>query len=537
MYLLKTRLPSLSCSLEIPAPLIVTLSAACLFLSLISLPVIALENGVGRLPFMGYNTWNAYYCNIDEDTIAIYDTAELVVSLGLKDAGYEYMNIDDCYAEKQRNSDGNIVENFPPECEISRTVYMPLDCTFIPYLATAYPYLWRCLTVGKQAFTVIRVGTPARCIPDLIKTKKGPKFIAEVSLLHSYNCRDARLFRETWGFDLLKYDNCAVPFDNIIREGMIGKFSRMANAITDLATVTGRPPMLYSICQWGRLQPWLWARNLGHSWRTTDDISATWSSIASIINQNSFHANILSDPGADPFSITPRQLEVGNKGLSYEESKTHFTVWALMKSPLLIGTNLKSISKQTLEILKNEEIIAINQDPVVGTGVIPFRWGYNPDYTNDPKHPAQYWSGQSQSGTVVMMINVHEETTDMTFRLMESPWMRAGRQYSVRDLWSHTDNGTAVREFTARSIPAHGVVALLLRDAGDEPENLWLKCAFYEWWSDNWCIDRNGTKVSSLTIPSTFKSNLLAVTFVFSTMNIFEYPMRTPRTKHIDLGC
>ncbi|KAK0444019.1 glycoside hydrolase family 27 protein [Armillaria borealis] len=487
MYLLKTRLPSLSCSLEIPAPLIVTLSAACLFLSLISLPVIALENGVGRLPFMGYNTWNAYYCNIDEDTI--YDTAELVVSLGLKDTGYEYMNIDDCYAEKQRNSDGNIVEN-----------------------AKRFPSGMRNLTDRIHA-----LGLKAGIYGD-----SGWYTCQMYPGSYQNEERDARLFRETWGFDLLKYDNCAVPFDDIIREGMIGKFSRMANAITDLATVTGRPPMLYSICQWGRLQPWLWARNLGHSWRTTDDISATWSSIASIINQNSFHAWASDFHGHNDMDI----LEVGNKGLSYEESKTHFTVWALMKSPLLIGTNLKSISNQTLEILKNEEIIAINQDSVVGTGVIPFRWGYNPDYTNDPKHPAQYWSGQSQNGTVFMMINVHEETTDMTFRLMESPWMRAGRQYSVRDLWSHTDNGTAVREFTARSIPAHGVVALLLRDTSDEPENLWPKCAFYEWWSDNWCIDRNGTKVSSLTVPSTFNSNLLALTFIFSTVNIFEYPVR-----------
>ncbi|PBK67780.1 glycoside hydrolase family 27 protein [Armillaria solidipes] len=491
MYLLKTRLPSLSCSLEIPAPLIVTLSAACLFLSLISLPVIALENGVGRLPFMGYNTWNAYYCNIDEDTI--YDTAELVVSLGLKDAGYEYMNIDDCYAEKQRNSDGNIVEN-----------------------AKRFPSGMRNLTDRIHA-----LGLKAGIYGD------SGWYTCQMYPGSYQNEERSKVHRRS--FDLLKYDNCAVPFDDIIREGMIGKFSRMANAITDLATVTGRPPMLYSICQWGRLQPWLWARNLGHSWRTTDDISATWSSIASIINQNSFHAWASDFHGHNDMDI----LEVGNKGLSYEESKTHFTVWALMKSPLLIVVRLirfryelKSISNQTLEILKNEEIIAINQDSVVGTGVIPFRWGYNPDYTNDPKHPAQYWSGQSQNGTVFMMINVHEETTDMTFRLMESPWMRAGRQYSVRDLWSHTDNGTAVREFTARSIPAHGVVALLLRGAGDEPENLWPKCAFYEWWSDNWCIDRNGAKVSSLTVPSIFNSNLLALTFVFSTVNIFEYPVR-----------
>ncbi|KAG7444754.1 glycoside hydrolase family 27 protein [Guyanagaster necrorhizus] len=487
-FTMSTRLFSASERGVLASPIVV-LSAVCFFFSLISesLPVFALENGVGRLPFMGYNTWNAYYCNIDEDTI--YETAELIVSLGLKEVGYEYMNIDDCYAEKQRNSDGDIVEN-----------------------AQRFPSGMRNLTNRIHSLG-LKTG---------IYGDSGWYTCQMYPGSYQNEERDVRLFRETWGFDLLKYDNCAVPFDDVIREGMIGKFSRMANAITDLASTTGRPPMLYSICQWGRLQPWLWARNLGHSWRTTDDISARWSSIASIINQNSFHAWASDFYGHNDMDI----LEVGNKGLSYEESKTHFTVWALMKSPLLIGTNLKSISNQTLDILKNEEIIAINQDPIVGTGIIPFRWGYNPDYTNDPRYPAQYWSGLSQNGTVFMLINVHEEATDMTFRLTESPWMRAGSQYLVRDLWTHTDNGTAVREFTAHSVPAHGVVALLLRDAGDEPENLWPKCAFYEWWSDNWCIDRNGTKVSSLSMPSTFNSNLMAVTFVFSAVNVFEYPLR-----------
>ncbi|KAK0470255.1 glycoside hydrolase family 27 protein [Desarmillaria tabescens] len=359
---------------------IVALFAVLLFLSIVSLPVSALENGFGRLPFMGYSTWNAYYCNINEDTI--YERAELIVSLGLK---YEYMNIYDCCAEKQRNSDDT--NQFPSGMQNLTDRMHFLGLYAYACFPTTDSYSWRCSAYGDSDWYTCQM------YPGSYQNEE----------------RDTRLFRETW-----------VPFDDVIHEGMIGKFSRMANAITGLATAAGRPPTLYSICQWDRLQPWLWARNLGHSWRVSS------------------------------------------------KSKTHFTTWALMKSPLLI---LKSISNQTLEILKNEEIIPINQDPVVGTG---------PDYTNDPKYPAQYWSGQIQNGTVFMMINAHEEATDMTFRLTESPWMCAGRQYSVQDLWSHTDNGTAVHEFTARSIPAHGVVAFLLRDAGDEPENLRPKCAFYE---------------------------------------------------------
>ncbi|KAK7680220.1 hypothetical protein QCA50_016729 [Cerrena zonata] len=161
-----------------------------------------------------------------------------------------------------------------------------------------------------------------------------------------------------------------------------------------------------------------------------------------------------------------------------------------MKSPLLIGTHLPEISKTSLEILKNQELLAINQDPIVGTSVAPFRWGINPNWVSNETHPAQYWSGESENGTVVMLLNTLNKPADMFFNLTESPWLRAGRKYSVRDLWAHTDNGTAIRNFTATRVPAHGVVALLLKDAGDEPEGLEPPCVWTEW-----CMDRNGTLI------------------------------------------
>jgi len=183
-------------------------------------------------------------------------------------------------------------------------------------------------------------------------------------------------------------------------------------------------------------------------------------------------------------------LEVGNGDLTFEEAKAHFTVWSFLKSPLLIGTHLADATPETLEILKNTEVIAINQDPVVGTAVTPFRWGINPDWTANASFPAQYWSGESQNGTVFMLLNTLDEPADMFFNLTESPWIRAGRQYSVRDLWTHTDNGTAVRNLTVANVPPHGVVALLLRDAGDEPTGIEPQCAVREW-----CMDKNGTFV------------------------------------------
>ncbi|KIN99326.1 glycoside hydrolase family 27 protein [Pisolithus tinctorius Marx 270] len=366
------------------------------------------SEGVAKLP-----AWNAYQCNISEDIVI--QNANLMISLGLADAGYNYVNIDDCYAAKQRNSDGDIVAN-----------------------QTKFPSGMKTLTDNIHALGFDAGWFTCQLYPGSYQNE----------------ARDAKLFQDEWGFDYLKYDNCAVPFDNITRENIMGRYARMANAISDLSQSTGNPPLILSLCEWGREQVWLWGKRYGQSWRLT------------------------------------LLLFSGNGNLTYEESKTHFTAWALMKSPLLIGTDLETASDQTIEILTNREIIAINQDPVVGTGVTPFRWGINPDYISNNTHPAQYWSGESQNGTVFMLINTLDEPATMFFNLTESPWIRAGIQYSVRDLWAHSNNGTAVRNFTAYDVPPHGVVALLLQDAGDEPEGLWPPCAVTEW-----CISQSGVRI------------------------------------------
>ncbi|PIL29395.1 hypothetical protein GSI_09447 [Ganoderma sinense ZZ0214-1] len=408
----------------------------------------ALDNRVGKLPALGYNTWNAYGCNINE-TIVL-EAAHFLVKLGLKDVGYNRVNLDDCYAEKSRSSSGDILAN-----------------------AVRFPSGMNNLTDEIHS-----LGLDAGIYSD------SGWFTCQLypgSYQNEY--RDAKLFQD-WGFDYLKFDNCAIPYDDIIRQGIVGKYQRIADAIAQLAEDTRKPPLILSLCEWGEEQPWLWARRFGQSWRTTGDISPNWDSVTDIINQNSFIAWASDFYGHNDMDI----LEVGNGNLTFEEAKTHFTVWALMKSPLLISADLATISDENLSILKNEQILAINQDSVVGTSVSPFRWGINPDWVSNSTHPAQYWSGESQNGTLFMLINTLDEPADMFFNLTESPWIRAGRQYSVHDLWAHTDNGTAVRNFTAQGVPAHGVVALLLKDAGDEPVNAGPPCA-----RPHWCISQNGT--------------------------------------------
>ncbi|KAJ7735747.1 glycoside hydrolase [Mycena metata] len=415
----------------------------------LSTSVVALNNGVARLPVLGYNTWNAYQCNIDQDLMLT--TATLMKSLGLLDAGYHYVNIDDCYAEKNRTASGDII---PDKIRFPNITAMTDQIHALGFKTGIYS--------DSGWFTC--AGYPGSFQNEL---------------------RDATTF-QNWGFDYLKYDNCAIPYDDIIRQGMVGKYQRMADALEQLAATSKKPPFIFSLCEWGWSQVWLWGKNFGHSWRVTGDIAPQWDSLAAIINFNSFITQGTDFYGHNDMDM----LQLGNGGLTFDEAKSHWTAWALMKSPLLIGTNLSAITPDILGILKNTEILAINQDPVVGESISPFRWGINPDWTSNSSFPAQYWSGPTQSGTVFMLLNTLNEPATMFFNLTESPWIRAGIQYSVRDLWTHTNNGTAVRNFTATDVPAHGVVALLLKEAGNEPSGIFPACSV--WFQ---CTDKNGTHV------------------------------------------
>jgi len=263
-------------------------------------------------------------------------------------------------------------------------------------------------------------------------------------------------------------------------ENELGRYQRMSNAIAQFASETGCT-FIFSLCEWGWEQPWIWGKTISQAWRIDGDIKPFWSSIAAIIDQVSFQYWASDFYGHNDMDI----MEVGNTGqgsppgnLTYEEAKSHFTAWTLMKSPLIIGTDLTNATNQTIEILGNKDLIKINQDPNVGEAISPFRWGVNPDYTSNSSHPAEYWSGNSSYGVVFMILNSQDTTQTMFFNLTESWAIRAGRQYSVYDMWQHNTTGIAVRNMTF-SLPAHGVKALLLTDVGPEPASLDGSCALY----------------------------------------------------------
>lgn len=310
---------------------------------------------------------------------------------------------------------------------------------------------------------------------------------------YGHEAQDLKTFDE-WGFHYLKYDNCFIPFDNVTQENGYGRYKRMADAIEDRARGANSTLFQLALCQWGWQQPWTWAGRLGQSWRVGGDIRPWWSALAGIINQASFIATETDFYSRNDFDM----LEVGNTdqgtppgNLTYDEAKSHFTAWALLKSPLLIGSDLTNASPETVEILGNKDILKISQDPNVGESIAPFRWGINPDYTFDPVNPAAYWTGNSSYGVVFMVLNSLDTPQEMSFNLTESWAIRAGRVYSVYDMWSHTENGTVMRDMSF-TLPPHGVAALLLNDAGPEPAGMEPYCAGY--WQ---CSFPNGTYYSN----------------------------------------
>lgn len=217
-----------------------------------------------------------------------------------------------------------------------------------------------------------------------------------------------------------------------------------------------------------------WAPRIAQGWRIDSDIKPYWSSIAAVLQLASrmyLATGFYQHGDLD-------MLEVGNNGrgnpsgnLTYAEQKSHFTAWAFMKSHLLIGTDLRNATNSTIEILTNKEVIEINQDPNEGQAIAPFRTGIQPDnsvITYNATYPPPYWAGNSTKGPIFMIINTLNETQTMGFNLTENWAIRAGRQYTVRDMWAHQDVGIAIRNWTV-TLGAHDVAALLLTDAGPEP--------------------------------------------------------------------
>ncbi|KAG7031519.1 Alpha-galactosidase 3 [Cucurbita argyrosperma subsp. argyrosperma] len=313
--------------------------------------ILQLQNGLARTPQMGWNSWNFFACDIDESLIK--ETADALVSSGLADLGYVYVNIDDCWSALKRDSKDQLVPDPKAFPSGIKTVadYVHSKGLKLGIYSDAGKYVLMMFILIRSHLTVF---LPAK----FDQGRFTMKMTMPSCLLLGFTFFGP--IDPQSGVDYLKYDNC---YNLGIKP--IERYPPMRDALN----ATGRS-IFYSLCEWGVDDPALWAGKVGNSWRTTDDINDTWASMTTLADINNKWAAYAGPGGWND----PDMLEVGNGGMTYQEYRAHFSIWALMKvppslspsisshlSPLLIGCDVRSMTKETFEILSNEEVIAVNQ--------------------------------------------------------------------------------------------------------------------------------------------------------------------------------
>lgn len=224
----------------------------------------------------------------------------------------------------------------------------------------------------------------------------------------------------------------------------------------------------YSLCAWGHAHVDEWGNMTGQSWRMWGDIYPIWDGqyewswgMMPIVNHASFFTDRSNFWGHNDYDM----LEVGNGNYTLEENRSHFALWAALKSPLIIGAALDTITKPILNILKNKELIAFNQDSVYGGSAVPYKWGINPDFTWNQSYPAEFWAGASQAGLHVFMLNTLNETTTKAAVWSEIPGLsgKKGQQYLVHDMWTGRDLGV-YKDSVGVKLAAHDTAALRITE-------------------------------------------------------------------------
>jgi alpha-galactosidase len=266
---------------------------------------------LAKTPPMGWNTWNKFHCDVSE--ALIIQAADALVSTGMKDAGYEYIVIDDCW-QISRDENGEIV------CDKDR----------FPH---GMKYVADYVHSKGLKFGIYSSAGAVTC-------QRRPGGFG-----HEY--QDALTYAR-YGVDYLKYDWCGST-----TQDAKSSYTNMRNAL-----FTAGRPIVFSICEWGSNKPWEWAGDVGHLWRTTGDISDNWNSMIDIFGKQKDLARY-AGPGK---WNDPDMLEVGNGGMTTEEYRTHFSLWCMLASPLMAGNDLQNMTPETKSILLNKEMIAIDQD-------------------------------------------------------------------------------------------------------------------------------------------------------------------------------
>ena len=375
--------------------------------------------GLALTPPMGWNSWNKFGCDVDEQLIR--ETADAMVATGMKASGYQYIVIDDCW-HGERDSLGFIrpdPKRFPSGMKALADYVHTKGLKFGIYSDAG----WK--TCG---------GRPG---------SRGREY------------QDAMTYA-SWGIDYLKYDWCNT--EGLNQEGTY-------LTIRDALYAAGRPIVL-SICEWGDGDPWEWAGPIGHLWRTTGDIypcfdceydHGTWSSWG-VLQILDMRKNIRQYAGPDHWN-DPDMMEVGN-GMSTNEDRAHFSMWAMMSAPLIAGNDLRNMTRETLEILSNKAVIAIDQDSL---GVQGFRYQGEGDY--------DIWVKPLTGGNLaVCFLNRSSEDQAISFswkdHLIEDPdfdysYDFSKQTFALFNVWQGKKVGNTKKTLQV-ALPGHDVVLLRL---------------------------------------------------------------------------
>ena len=366
-------------------------------------------NGIALTPPMGWNSWNKFGCEVNEKVIR--GAADAMASSGMRDAGYRYIVIDDCW-QGARDKHGNIQPD-----------------------AKRFPS-----GIKKLADYVHSKGLKFGIYSDA-----GEKTCGGRPGSRGFEFQDARQYA-AWGVDYLKYDWC-----NVGTQDAASSYLTMSQALQ----ATGRP-IIFSLCEWGNSKPWLWAQNIGNLWRTTGDIYDHWEGKSSngysigVMNILDMEAGLEAYAGPGHWN-DPDMLEVGNGGMTDSEYRAHFGLWAMLAAPLIAGNDLSAMTDETKAILMNKEVIAVDQDPL---GVEASRVAKDGD--------TEVWARPIKGGgRAVALLNRGTAPHDITVTWEELRYPD-NLKAVIRDLWSHQDLPPAQGAFIA-TVQSHGIVMITVK--------------------------------------------------------------------------
>jgi len=356
------------------------------------------ENGLAKTPPMGWNSWNIFQGRIDDQTVRTM--ADAMITSGMRDAGYIYVNIDDTW-QGVRDAQGNLPANhkFPDMKALADYVHS------------------KGLKLG-------------------IYSGPGTRTCAGYPASLGHEEQDAKMFA-AWGIDYLKYDWCSAGrmYKN---EALQPVYQKMGVALQ----ATGRP-IVYSLCEYGMGGVEKWGPQVGGNlWRTTGDIRDSWESMIGNVEKQ-----VPTAPYAGPGRWNdPDMLEIGNGKMTDDEYRTHMSLWALVASPLLAGNDIRTMSDVTKSILLNKEVIAIDQD-ALGKQASPVKNG-----------DLETWVKPLADGSVAVgVVNMGSAAAQATVKAADLGF--AGPVKKARDLWAHQDVKFAAGAYTA-TVPSHGTLLL-----------------------------------------------------------------------------